>query len=79
MAANLTPSVCVRIFVVMLPFAALGAGIMTLVASCTRSFREAQTYTSIAMVAPPLPIEQIMADNFSWSIGPCCVSTSSQS
>ena len=56
MAANLTPSVCVRIFVVMLPFAALGAGIMALVASHTRSFREAQTYTSIAMVAPPLPI-----------------------
>ena len=40
----------------MLPFAALGAGVMTLVASYTKSFREAQTYTSIAMVAPPLPI-----------------------
>ena len=29
---------------------------MTIVASYTKSFREAQTYTSIAMVAPPLPI-----------------------
>ena len=56
MAANLTPRVCAGIYVVMLPFAALGAGIMTLVASYTKSFREAQTYTSIAMVAPPLPI-----------------------
>ena len=56
MTANLTPLVCAGIYVVMLPFAALGAGIMTLVASYTKSFREAQTYTSIAMVVPPLPI-----------------------
>ena len=56
MTANLTPLVCVGICAAMLPFAALGAGIMTLVASYTKSFREAQTYTSIAMVVPPLPI-----------------------
>ena len=56
MTANLTPSVCAGIYVVMLPFAALGAGVMTIVASYTKSFREAQTYTSLAMVAPPLPI-----------------------
>lgn len=56
MTANLTPLVCVGIYVAMLPFAALGAGVMTIVASYTKSFREAQTYTSIAMVAPPLPI-----------------------
>ena len=56
MTANLTPPVCGGIYLAMLPFAALGAGVMTLVASYTKSFREAQTYTSIAMVAPPLPI-----------------------
>ena len=56
MTASLTPKVCVGIFVVMLPFAALGAGLMTIVASYTKSFREAQTYASIAMVVPPLPI-----------------------
>lgn len=56
MAANLNPLVCVGIYTSMLPFAALGAGIMTIVASYTKSFREAQTYTSIAMVVPPLPI-----------------------
>ena len=54
MTANLTPLVCVGIYVAMLPFAAVG--VMTLVASYTKSFREAQTYTSIAMVVPPLPI-----------------------
>ena len=56
MTASLTPKVCVGIFIVMLPFAALGAGLMTIVASYTKSFREAQTYASIAMVVPPLPI-----------------------
>ena len=56
MTASLTPLVCAGIYIVMLPFAALGAGVMTIVASYTKSFREAQTYTSIAMVAPPLPI-----------------------
>ncbi len=56
MTANLTPWVCMGIYISMLPFAALGAGVMTIVASYTKSFREAQTYTSIAMVVPPLPI-----------------------
>ena len=56
MTASLTPLVCVGIYIVMLPFATLGAGVMTIIASYSKSFREAQTYTSIAMVAPPLPI-----------------------
>ena len=56
MTASLTPLVCVGIYFVMLPFSVLGAGVMTIVASYTKSFREAQTFTSIAMVAPPLPI-----------------------
>ncbi|MCY3810732.1 MAG: ABC transporter permease [Gammaproteobacteria bacterium] len=56
MTASLTPLVCVGIYLVMLPFSVLGAGVMTIVASYTKSFREAQTFTSIAMVAPPLPI-----------------------
>ena len=56
MTANLNPLVCIGIYGTMLPFAALGAGVMTIVASYTKSFREAQTYTSIAMVVPPLPI-----------------------
>jgi len=56
MTANLTPMVCASIYVVMLPFGVLGAGVMSIVASYTKSFREAQTYTSLAMVAPTLPI-----------------------
>ena len=56
MTANLTMPVCLAIFAVMLPFAVLGAGVMTIVASYSKSFREAQTYTGLATVAPTLPI-----------------------
>ena len=56
MTANLSPLVCAQIYMVMLPFAVLGAGLMSVVASFTKTFREAQTYTSVAMVVPPLPI-----------------------
>lgn len=56
MATSLDAQACLAIFGVMLPFAVLGAGLMMIVASYTRSFREAQTYTGIAMAAPSLPI-----------------------
>ncbi len=56
MSANLGPAVCLGIYCAMLPFAVLGAGMMMTVASYTKSFREAQTYTSLAMVVPALPI-----------------------
>lgn len=44
------------IFGVVLPFVAIGATLITLVATFTRSFKEAQSYASIAMIAPTLPI-----------------------
>lgn len=56
MATSLDAQGCLAIFGAMLPFAVLGAGLMMIVASYTRSFREAQTYTGIAMAVPPLPI-----------------------
>ena len=56
MTANLSPRACLLIFTAVVPFAVLGAGLMTFVASFTKSFREAQTYTSIAMTVPPLPV-----------------------
>jgi len=78
MTANLTPWVCAGIYVVMLPFAALGAGIMTLVASYTKSFREAQTYTSIAMVVPPLPILLVILNPMQSSALPMLVPSLAQ-
>ena len=56
MAANLGAAVCVGIYFAMLPFAVFGAAMMMVVASYAKSFREAQTYTSLGMVVPALPI-----------------------
>ena len=56
MTANLNFVAGLQIYFVMLPFAMLGAAAMMIVASYTKSFKEAQTYTSLAMLAPTLPI-----------------------
>lgn len=56
MTANVGVVVGLTIFVLVFPFATLAAALMVAAASLTRSFREAQTYTGIAMVAPTLPI-----------------------
>jgi sodium transport system permease protein len=38
------------------PLALAGAGLMTIVASFTRSFREAQTYLSFVILVPTMPL-----------------------
>jgi sodium transport system permease protein len=43
-------------FVVLAPFAPLGAALMTLVASYTRSYKEAQTYLGLVIMIPTLPL-----------------------
>jgi len=43
-------------FLLLLPFILVGASLMTLVASFTKSYKEAQTWLSIVLVAPTLPI-----------------------
>ena len=43
-------------FLVLAPFILLGAAVMTLVASFTKSYKEAQTWLSLVLVAPTLPI-----------------------
>lgn len=56
MSANFGPGVVLAIFAVMLPFVPLGAGLMTAVASFTRSNREAQSWLSVVMLLPIAPI-----------------------
>ena len=56
MSANFGPRVVLAIFAVMLPFVPLGAGLMTAVASFTRSNREAQSWLSVVMLLPIVPI-----------------------
>lgn len=56
MTPNFGPDVVVVAFLLLLPFALLGAALMTLVASFTRSYKEAQTWLSAVLLAPTLPI-----------------------
>ena len=56
MTPNYSPFVVIAAFFLLLPFVLLGASLMTLVASFTKSYKEAQTYLSIVLVAPTLPI-----------------------
>ncbi len=56
MTPNFGPEVVGKAFLLLLPFVLLGAALMTLVASFTKSYREAQTWLSVLMLAPTLPI-----------------------
>jgi sodium transport system permease protein len=56
MSANLGPDTALAFFAICLPFVPLGAALMTLVASFTRSYREAQTYLTSVLLIPTLPI-----------------------
>ena len=56
MTPNFGPPVVLAAFFVLAPFILLGASLMTLVASFTKSYKEAQTWLSIVLVAPTLPI-----------------------
>ncbi len=56
MTPNFGLLVVVKGFLLLLPFTLLGASLMTLVASFTKSFKEAQTWLSVVLLAPTLPI-----------------------
>jgi sodium transport system permease protein len=43
-------------FLVLSPIAPLGAALMTVIASFTRTYREAQTYISFMLIVPTLPV-----------------------
>ena len=56
MTPNFGPVVVGIAFLLLLPFALVGATLMTLVASFTKSYKEAQTWLSVVLLAPTLPI-----------------------
>jgi sodium transport system permease protein len=56
MSANLGVGTAIEFFAICVPFVPLGAALMTLVASFTRSYREAQTYLTTVLLVPTLPI-----------------------
>lgn len=56
MSTNLGPAVAAAAFLVAAPFVLLGASLMTLVASFTKSYKEAQSYVSVLLLVPTVPI-----------------------
>ena len=56
MTPNFGPGVVLAAFAIFLPFILVGAALMTLVASFTKSYREAQTWLSVVLIAPTMPI-----------------------
>ncbi|MEL7022552.1 MAG: ABC transporter permease [Pseudomonadota bacterium] len=56
MSVQFGPKEVVTAFLVMAPFALIGASLLTVVTSFTKSFKEAQSYTTFAMLVPTLPI-----------------------
>ncbi len=56
MSANFGPGIALAVFGIMLPFVPLGAALMTVIASFTRSYKEAQTWVALVLLIPTLPI-----------------------
>lgn len=56
MSVDFGPIQALIAFVVTVPFALIGASLMTVVASFTKSFKEAQSWMTLTMLVPTLPI-----------------------
>lgn len=56
MTPNFGLDVVAIAWLLLLPFALVGAALMTMVASFTKSFKEAQTWVSLVLLAPTMPI-----------------------
>jgi sodium transport system permease protein len=56
MTPNFGPLVVCVAWLMLAPFVLVGASLMTLVASFTKSYKEAQTWVSAVLLAPTLPI-----------------------
>lgn len=56
MTANLGPDTALGIIMLTAPVIPAGAGLMTVIASFTRNFREAQNYLSFVTLVPTLPL-----------------------
>lgn len=56
MSLNIDPATCLAIFGVSVPLILLGASLLTVVASFARSYKEAQTYLTVVILVPTLPL-----------------------
>jgi sodium transport system permease protein len=56
MSSAFDASTALAVFFLLVPFAPLGAALMTAVASFTKTYREAQTYLTFVLLVPTLPL-----------------------
>jgi sodium transport system permease protein len=56
MSANFGPAVVWRVFLAVAPFSLLAAALLTVVASFTRTYKEAQSWLGLVLLVPTLPI-----------------------
>jgi len=56
MSVNLGPATAIKLALVCIPLIPLGAALMTVIAAYTRSYREAQTYISLVLLIPTVPL-----------------------
>jgi sodium transport system permease protein len=56
MTTNFGPVVACKMLLVAAPFVLFGASLMTVVASFTRSYREAQTWLTFVLLVPTMPV-----------------------
>jgi sodium transport system permease protein len=56
MSVDFGPGMAFAVFVAMVPFTLVGAALLTVVASFTRSYKEAQTWLGVVLLVPTLPI-----------------------
>jgi sodium transport system permease protein len=68
MSANFGPRIVLSMFAIMVTFVPVGAGLMTIVASFTRSNREAQTWLSFVMMIPMAPVLFAVVNNTKSSV-----------
>lgn len=56
MSSNLNAVMALKIVLIVAPIAPLGAALMVLIASFTRTYKEAQTYLGLTLLVPTLPL-----------------------
>ncbi len=56
MSSNLNAIMASKIILIVAPIAPLGAALMVLIASFTRTYKEAQTYLGLTLLVPTLPL-----------------------
>lgn len=78
LTARLDAGVVVKIILATAPLSLAAAGLMTVVASFTRSYREAQTWLGVVMLVPTLPIVFVGLADLQPSLGLMVVPSLSQ-